>query len=67
MHSRALMDRQSLQLQFELARLRDERQGLELKVNLLRKGTVEKDMLDQQVRHMMNFVKSNEFVIFHNF
>jgi cell division protein FtsB len=63
--SRSLMDRQSLQLQFELARLREVHYGLELQVGLLRDGRVEKDMLDQQARHMLNLVKENELVIFY--
>lgn len=61
--SRALMDQKNLQLQFELARLREARQDMERKVSLLRDGNLEKDMLDQQVRHMLNLVKSNEVVI----
>ena len=63
MHSRAQMNSQSLQLQFELARLREEHGELKLKVELLRDGRVEKDMLDQQARYLLNMVKENEFVV----
>ncbi len=61
--SRAQMDEHSLQLQFELVRLRQERQDLKLNVELLRDGRVEKDMLDQQARQLLNMVKADEFVI----
>jgi len=64
--SRAVMDRQNLELQFELARLRETRLDMEQKVGLLRDGSLEKDMLDQQVRHMLNLIKPNEVVIFRN-
>ena len=63
--SRTLMDRQSLELQFELTRLREVHHELALKVGLLRDGRVEKDMLDQQARHMLNLVKENELVVFY--
>ena len=63
-NSRSQMQQQSLQLQFELARLREVRKELSLKVELLHDGRVEKDMLDQQARHMLNMVKGNELVIF---
>ncbi len=63
--SRALMEQQSLHLQFELARLQQERQHLEHKVGLLRDGQVEKDMLDQQARENLNLIRENELVIFY--
>ena len=65
-HSRTKMDSQSLQLQFELARLRQVHSNLKIKVELLRDGRVEKDMLDQQARHLLNLVKANEFVVISN-
>ncbi len=61
--SRAQMEREDLQLQFELVRLKTIRRDLEKKVHLLRDGSLEKDMLDQQARHMLNLVGANEFVI----
>ena len=60
------MDREELQLQFELARLREHRKSLDSSVALLREGRIEKDMLDQQVRHMLNLVKADELVILLN-
>ncbi|MCF6321065.1 MAG: septum formation initiator family protein [Rhizobiaceae bacterium] len=62
--SRSMMDRQSLDLQFDLTRLRQERMELQRRVALLRDGLVEKDMLDQQARYMLNLAKANELVIF---
>jgi cell division protein FtsB len=61
--SRSQMDQKSLALQFELARLSEEHSKLKIKVGLLRDGRVEKDMLDQQARHLLNLVKANEYVI----
>ena len=64
--SRVLIDRDNLKLQFELARLRDERRALEHRVNLLRDGNLEKDMLDQQARHLLNLTRREEVVILYN-
>ena len=61
--SRSQMDNKSLEMQFELVRLRKQRDELKMKVELLREGRVEKDMLDQQARHLLNMVKADEFVI----
>ena len=61
--SRTQMDDKSLGMQFELVRLRKQRDDLKIKVELLREGRVEKDMLDQQARHLLNMVKADEFVI----
>ncbi|MCP4072218.1 MAG: septum formation initiator family protein [Hyphomicrobiales bacterium] len=61
--SRSAMEQKSLDLEFELARLHEEHASLKIKVGLLRNGRVEKDMLDQQARHLLNFVKANEYVI----
>ena len=64
--SRTQMDRQSLDLQYELARLHEVRNALQHRVALLRDGQIEKDMLDQQTRYMLNQVKVDEFVIFYD-
>ncbi len=40
-----------------------ERQYLERRVALLRSGTIEKDMLDEQVRRNLGFVHRDEIVI----
>ncbi len=61
--SRAQMESQSLDLEFELARLRQEKSQMEHKVALLRDGQIEKDMLDQQARAMLNLVKGDEWVL----
>lgn len=51
------------QLEFELARLKQERATLEARVTLLRDGTIEKDMLDEQARYMLNLLGENEIMI----
>ena len=61
--SRAQMDNQSIDMEFELARLREVKIQLKHKVDLLRDGQIEKDMLDQQARAMLNLVKVDELVI----
>ena len=51
------------QLEFELVRLKEKRAALEARVNLLRDGTIEKDMLDEQARYMLNLAAPDEIVI----
>lgn len=57
------MDEDKTRLEFSLARLKQERQKLAGRVALLRDGTIEKDMLDEQARNMLNMVGSDEIVI----
>lgn|SRR5512143_2430228 len=47
----------------ERKRLTAERQRLEARVGLLREGTLDKDMLDERLRQMLNFVQPNDIVI----
>ena len=61
--SRAQMDNHFVDLEFELARLREVKNQLGHKVDLLRDGQIEEDMLDQQARAMLNLVKSDELVL----
>lgn len=51
------------QLEYGLARLKLEHAAIEARVRLLRDGTIEKDMLDEQARHMLNLTAPNEVVI----
>lgn len=62
-HSSALMDRKILSMQYELARLKIERQTLEHRVKMLRDGTIESDMLDQLARENLNLGLPDEWVI----
>lgn len=50
-------------LEFELVRLQEKRAALEARVLLLRDGTIEKDMLDEQARNMLNLAGPDEIVI----
>lgn len=57
------LDEERTRLEFELARVKQEREALEARVALLRDGTIEKDMLDEQARHMLNLVGPDEMVV----
>ena len=48
----------------ELASLRAQRAELEHRLSLLSNGTMERDMLDQQARRVLNLVREDEVVIF---
>ena len=50
-------------LEFELVRLKQQRAALDARVTLLRDGTIEKDMLDEQARQALNLVGPDEIVI----
>lgn len=59
------------QLEMRIAELEDELDGLhrkrgelEHRVGLLRDGTLERDMLDEQARRTLNVANDNEIVIF---
>lgn len=51
------------QLEFEMTRIKQERAALEARVALLRDGTIEKDMLDEQARYMLNMLAADEVMI----
>ena len=48
----------------ELARVRSERNALEHRVLLLNPGSLERDMLDEWSRRILNYGHPNEIVIF---
>jgi cell division protein FtsB len=48
----------------ELAGLRAERQGLERRVALLRPDGLDRDLLDQQARLVLNFARPGDVVVF---
>jgi cell division protein FtsB len=52
-----------VRLEFELARVGAERKTLEARVRLLRDGTIERDMLDEQARMTLNLVNANELIV----
>lgn len=53
-------------LKVELAGLRKKRGALEERLRLVKDGTLEKDMLDEQARRSLNFAPENEMVIFYS-
>lgn len=56
----------SLDLESELASLKQERQKLGKRVVLLRNGSMERDMLDEQSRYNLNLLHQDEIVIMRN-
>jgi cell division protein FtsB len=48
----------------QLGKLHLERQTLSRRVALLRREHIDEDMLDEQVRQMLNLVRPNEVVIY---
>jgi cell division protein FtsB len=57
------MKEEEVRLEFELASIKLRRQSLEAKVMLLRDGSIERDMLDEQARNALNVIKPEELVI----
>ena len=53
----------SLELQFKLASLQKQREELENRVSLLKNGSIERDMLDEQARYNLNLLHRDEIVI----
>jgi cell division protein FtsB len=51
------------ELEARLDRLRTERVAMEGRVMLLRDGTIEKDMLDEQARRSLNLTSKDELTI----
>jgi len=58
------VDHQIRLLEKERDRLRQERTAWQDRVNLLKDGSIEKDMLDEYARHSLNIAKINELIIF---
>jgi len=48
------------------ARLETERLAWQKKVNSLKDGSIEKDMLDEYARYNLNIAKANELIILNN-
>ncbi len=64
MHSRALIERDAMWAELELARLQAERAELEHRVGLLADGKLERDMLDEQARRVIGVAGEADLVIF---
>lgn len=52
-------------LETELAALETMREGLEKKTGMLRDGSLERDMIDEQARRTLGITRANEIVILH--
>ena len=60
------LEKQEIILEDKYAALRAKREKLENNVKLLRSNSVNKDMLDEQARKQLGYVKSNEIIILNN-
>lgn len=63
LYSRMAADDQILHLEFRLAELRKARTGLSHRVSLLRQGSIEKDMLDEQARYHLSLSHPDEIIL----
>lgn len=55
--------RELAQLQVELAKTKAEREKVELRVSHLRDGSLDRDLLDEQMRRMLGVMKKGEVVV----
>lgn len=63
LYSRVKLEEQVALLTHQLDQLSNERQALEKRVMLLRDGSIEKDMLDEQARRALNLSHPDELTI----
>ena len=61
--SMARLEKQAERLDAELAAIREKRLALAGRVKLLREGSVERDMLDEQARHHLNVLRTDEIMV----
>ena len=54
---------ETAQKRIELDELKKQSSELQKTVSLLQNGTIERDMLDQQIRYHLNLVQSDELVV----
>lgn len=64
LNAKARLEARIVGLEAELAGLEKTRGKLEERIALVRDGTLEKDMLDEQARRALNLVRDNEIVVF---
>jgi cell division protein FtsB len=62
-NSRHKLEAQTADLQAQLAAIKSRREAMEQRVQLLRDGTIEKDMLDEQARDALNLSMPDELTI----
>ncbi|MBL4597877.1 MAG: septum formation initiator family protein [Rhizobiaceae bacterium] len=58
------LDQKALDLKKELARAKEQREILVARVSLMRIGTLERDMLDEQARYHLNLTNDSEIIIY---
>lgn len=63
LYSRIQLEEQKAVLNKQLAAITVDREALEKRVSLLRDGTIEKDMLDEQARRALNLSHPDEVTI----
>ena len=63
LYSRIQLEEQKSLLNSQLEAITDERVALEKRVTLLRDGSIEKDMLDEQARRALNLSHPDEVTI----
>lgn len=62
-YSKYALEERTAALQKQLDTIRGQRTALETRVRLLRDGSIEKDMLDEQARRSLNLSHDDELVI----
>ncbi|UTO28787.1 FtsB family cell division protein [Bartonella harrusi] len=63
LYSRSEVNKQIIELEEELHRVKSKRMFIEKRISLLRNGHIERDMLDEYIRKNLNFSKPNELTI----
>ena len=58
-----VMQEKAIQLDYRLAGLRIKRDQLQTRVLLLKNGSIERDMLDEQARYHLNLLGTDEIAI----
>jgi cell division protein FtsB len=66
LHSSERYQAQIDELKFELASLQQVRQDYEKRTSLLRDGSLERDLIDEQARMTLGLIRSNELVLMHD-
>ncbi len=61
--SKAELRERAVALQAELDKVRGQRAALENRVRMLRDGTIDKDMLDEQARRALNVAQPDEVIV----
>ncbi|AGA65092.1 putative septum formation initiator protein [Liberibacter crescens BT-1] len=61
------LENRRVNYEYQLETLKNFRMKLERKVELMRDGSLEKDMLDEKARYNLNLSRSDEIVIFYSY